>query len=92
MPGSQSVDSAKRDDNRAITQAPSSSGGEGGIFGNASAAIGDVSASIGGAETGDIFTSATQGGLNYKKGMEWWQTGLIALVFASGAYFLTGRK
>lgn len=76
-----SMEQTKRDDQRQISQTPSSSGGEGGIFGNASAAIGDVSASIGGASTtGDVYTTTTQGGLVYKKGFEWWQVGLVVAV------------
>ena len=40
-------------DARQITQAPSSSGGSGGIFGNASAAIGDIGIGSSSAEMGD---------------------------------------
>ena len=40
-------------DARQITQQPSSSGGSGGIFGNASAAIGDIGIGSSSAELGD---------------------------------------
>lgn len=40
-------------DGRQISQTPSSSGGTGGIFGNASAAIGDVGVGTSAAEVGD---------------------------------------
>jgi hypothetical protein len=44
-------------DQRTISQNPSSSGGEGGLFGNASAAIGDVGLGNSSAELGDTITN-----------------------------------
>ena len=47
-------------DNRQISQAPSSSGGEGGIFGNASAAIGDIGLGTSSAALGDTNFDTTR--------------------------------
>lgn len=55
-----SIDKGSSTDDRQISQNPSSSGGQGGLFGNASAAIGDVGIGTSSATSGDATSSVSK--------------------------------
>lgn len=73
----------------------SSSGGEGGLFGNASASLGDVGIGTSAAESGDVNTRSTRtfsfAGPTKNKGVDSTLV-IIGLVIGAVLYFKRGKK
>ena len=92
-PSGAGIDKTNSEDDRKQDQTSSSSGGEGGLFGNASANLGDVGFGNSSATSGDAFSSInkdfTISGPTINKSPAWLP---FAAVGFGLLFFLKGRK